>query len=91
MYERANVMSNRFLNLIKTKTLGGSSAVTATQLDNAADNVFLEPANQAELLDITMVNHAIQSSRQNAGLPKGSLSDVISVTVSAKKCIKSMQ
>jgi hypothetical protein len=68
--------------LIKTKTLGGSDAVTATQLDGAADTVYLEPANQAELLDITMVNQAIQSSRQNGGIPKGSLSQIIAVTVS---------
>lgn len=75
-------MPSRFLNLIKTKTLGGSDAVTATQLNGAADSVFLEPANQAELLDITMVNDAIQSSRQNGGLPKGSLSIIESIAVS---------
>ena len=75
-------MPSRFLRLIQTKTLGGSDAASASQLDAAADNVFLEPANQSELLDITMVNQAIQSSRQNGGIPKGSLSRVVSITVS---------
>jgi hypothetical protein len=75
-------MSSRFLNLVKTRTLGGTNAATATELNAAADPVFLEPSNQAELLDITMVNDAIRSSRQNGGLPKGSLSKLISVTVS---------
>ena len=75
-------MGSRFLNLIKTRTLGGTNAATATELNAAADSVFLEPNNQAELLDITMVNEAIRSSRQNGGIPKGSLSKVVSVTVS---------
>tara|TARA_Y100000401_G_scaffold97758_1_gene85225 strand:- start:1382 stop:1918 length:537 start_codon:yes stop_codon:yes gene_type:complete len=75
-------MGSRFLNLIKTRTLGGTNAATASELNAAADSVFLEPNNQAELLDITMVNDAIRSSRQNGGLPKGSLSKLITVTVS---------
>ena len=66
-------MPSRFLRLIQTRKIGGSDQATATELDAAADTTFLEPQNQAELLDITMVNNAIQSSRQNGGLPKGSL------------------
>ena len=73
------IMGSRFLNLIKTRTLGGTNAATATELNAAADSGFLEPNNQAELLDITMVNEAIRSSRQNGGIPKGSLSKVISI------------
>lgn len=75
-------MSSRFLRLIQTRKIGTDDQASASELDSASENTFLEPNNQAELLDITMVNNAIQSARQNGGLPKGSLSNVISVTVS---------
>jgi hypothetical protein len=75
-------MPSRFLRLIQTRKIGGSDQASATELDAAADTTFLEPQNQAELLDITMVNNAIQASRQNGGLPKGSLSKIVEVTVS---------
>jgi hypothetical protein len=74
-------MPSRFLQLIQTRKIGGSDQATATELDNAANEVYLEPKNQAELLDITMVNDAIRASRQNGGLPKGSLSTVSTVSV----------
>jgi hypothetical protein len=75
-------MPSRFLRLIQTRKIGTDDQPTASELDDASKNTFLEPQNQAELLDITMVNTAIQSARQNGGLPKGSLSNIIEVTVS---------
>ena len=75
-------MTSRFLRLIQTRKIGGSDQASASELDSAADTTFLEPQNQSELLDITMVNQAIQASRQNGGLPKGSLSKIVEVTVS---------
>lgn len=75
-------MASRFLNLLKTKTIGGSNQASATELNNSADSVFLEPANLQELLQIGHINKAIQASRQNGGIPKGSLSVIQSVTVS---------
>lgn len=74
-------MKSRFLNLLKTRTIGGATAPTATELDGAADSVFLEPANLQEILQVGHVNQAIQRSRQNNGLPKGTLSEVTTVTV----------
>lgn len=74
-------MKSRFLNLLKTRTIGGSTAPTATQLNNAADSVFLEPANLQDILQVGHVNQAIQRSRQNNGLPKGTLSEVTTLTV----------
>lgn len=73
---------SRFLNLLKTKTLGGNSQASATELNNSADSVFLEPDNLMDLLQIGHINSAIQASRQNNGLPKGSLSEIIEITVS---------
>jgi len=75
-------MASRFLNLLKTKTIGGSNQASATELNNSADSVFLEPANLQELLQIGHINKAIQASRQNGGIPKGSLSQIVSVSVS---------
>jgi hypothetical protein len=75
-------MASRFLNLLKTKTIGGSNQASATELNNSADSVFLEPANLQELLQIGHINKAIQASRQNGGIPKGSLSKIESITVS---------
>jgi len=74
-------MKSRFLNLLKSRTIGGSSAPTASQLNNAADSVFLEPANLGDILQVGHVNQAIQRSRQNNGLPKGTLSEVTTLTV----------
>jgi len=74
-------MKARFLNLLKTRTIGGSAAPTATQLNNAANSVFLEPSNLQDILQIGHVNQAIQRSRQNNGLPKGTLSEVTTLTV----------
>lgn len=76
------MVKSRFLNLLKTKTIGGNNQASATELNNSADNVFLEPENLQELLQIGHINKAIQSSRQNGGIPKGSLSTISSVTVS---------
>lgn len=73
---------SRFLNLLKSKTIGGNSQASATELDNSADSVFLEPDNLQEILQIGHINKAIQASRQNGGIPKGSLSVVKSITVS---------
>lgn len=73
---------SRFLNLLKSRTIGGDTQATATELNNSADSVFLEPDNLQDILQVGHINKAIQASRQNGGLPKGSLSDVISVTVS---------
>lgn len=75
-------MTSRFLNNLKTKQIGGDNQATATELDNSADSVFLEPANLSELLQIGHINKSIQASRQNGGIPKGSLSVVESVSVS---------
>ena len=75
-------MKNRFLRLLKNRTLGGSRAPTATQLNAAADTVFMEPANYQDILQVSHVNQALQATRQNNGIPKGSLSVVESVTVS---------
>jgi len=72
---------SRFLNLLKTKTIGGSNQASATELNNSADSVFLEPDNLMELLQIGHINSAIQASRQNNGLPKGSLSEIIEIAV----------
>ena len=74
-------MKSRFLNLLKTRTIGGSSAPTATQLDNAANSVYLEPNNLQDILQVGHVNQAIQRARQNNGLPKGTLSEVTTLTV----------
>lgn len=74
-------MTSRFLNLLKTKTIGGSSQATATELDDSADSVFLEPSNLGDILQVGHINSAIQASRQNSGLPKGSLSVVSTVSI----------
>lgn len=76
------MVKSRFLNLLKTKSIGGSNQASATELNNSADLVFLEPNNLMDILQIGHVNHAIQASRQNNGIPKGSLSVVKSITVS---------
>ena len=73
---------SRFLNLLKTRTIGGSTQATASELNNSADNVFLEPDNLQDILQVGHINKAIQASRQNGGLPKGSLSTISSVSVS---------
>lgn len=74
-------MKSRFLNLLKGRTLGGSRAATASELDGAANPVFLEPANLGDILQVGHINAAIQRSRQNNGLPKGTLSEVTTLTV----------
>lgn len=74
-------MSSRFLNLLKSKTMGGSSQASSTELDNAADSVFLEPSNLQDILQVGHINAAIQNSRQNNGIAKGSLSVVETVTI----------
>ena len=75
-------MTSRFLNLLKSKQLGGSNQPSATELNESEDSVFLEPSNLSELLQIGHINSAIIASRQNGGIPKGSLSKVVSITVS---------
>ena len=75
------MVSSRFLNLLKSKQIGGSNAPTATQLDNAANPVFLEPENLQDILQVGHVQQAIQRTRQNNGLPKGTLSEVTTLTV----------
>jgi len=74
-------MASRFLNLLKSKTIGGSSQASSTELDNAADSVFLEPSNLQDLLQVGHINAAIQNSRQNNGIAKGSLSVVTTVNI----------
>jgi hypothetical protein len=76
------MVKSRFLNLLKTKSIGGSNQASASELDNSANPVFLEPDNLMDILQIGHVNSAIQASRQNNGLPKGSLSAIVDVTVS---------
>jgi len=76
------MVNSRFLNLIKTKQIGGSNQVSADELDAAADSVFLEPNNLQDLLQIGHINAAIQNSRQNNGIPKGSLSQITSTVLS---------
>mgnify|MGYP003111591420 CR=1 FL=1 len=76
------MVKSRFLNLLKTKSIGGNTQASASELNNSADSVFLEPDNLQEILQIGHVNSAIMKSRQNGGLPKGSLSQLVSVTVS---------
>lgn len=73
---------SRFLNLLKTKSIGGSNQASATELNQSADSVFLEPDNLMDILQIGHINNAIQASRQNNGIPKGSLSKIAKVTVS---------
>ena len=75
-------MASRFLNLLKSKTIGGNAQASATELNNAADSVYLEPKNLGDLLQVGHINSAIIASRQNGGLPKGSLSVVKSVSIS---------
>lgn len=72
---------SRFLNLLKTKSIGGSNQASATELNQSADSVFLEPDNLMDILQIGHINNAIQASRQNNGIPKGSLSQIIEITV----------
>jgi len=75
-------MASRFLNLLKSRQIGGTNQATANELDSAADPVFLEPKNLGDILQVGHINKAIQTSRQNGGMPKGSLSVVETVSIS---------
>jgi hypothetical protein len=75
------MVTSRFLSLLKSKQIGGSNAPTASELDNASNPVFLEPENLQDILQVGHVQQAIQRSRQNNGLPKGTLSEVTTLTV----------
>jgi len=83
-------MGSRFLNLLKSRQIGGTNQAKANELDSAADPVFLEPKNLGDILQVGHINKAIQASRQNGGMPKGSLSvvETVSITDSITDVIK---
>jgi hypothetical protein len=73
---------SRFFELLKLKTLAGSSGPSSAELQSAGETIFIERPNTKQLEDLIMVQKAHYFQTQNgAGLPHPGLSAVLTTSI----------
>ena len=66
--ERDELMSGRFLNNLKQKTIAGTTGPTSSELQSAGQTIFIEKPNVKDLEELSLVQSAHQLQTQNNGL-----------------------
>ena len=79
--ERDELMSGRFLNNLKQKTIAGTGGPTSTELQNAGQTIFIEKPNLKQLEELALIQGAHQLQTQNNGLLWPGKSSIIETSI----------